>query len=135
MLIFGTLRSTSTDTLPISDLDGSIRIPDLPDAVSAFGTPLREGMLGRIDVVYTVDPTPQVLTAVAPGLTYDVVFAVGTTERDLPDTLAVELWAKTYRISSIEERMIWTDDTLSTVVELPLSPSGVLFQPIWELQP
>ncbi|WP_122261943.1 hypothetical protein [Ornithinimicrobium cerasi] len=134
VLVLGTLRSTAGTTLSASELGSSVRIRDLPGAADAFGTPLEDGLLPW-DSLWTLEPATVSLRAVAPGLTYDVGLHLTTTEQTVPAEIQVELYSKTYRESSLEDTMLWTDERRTAVVTVPTRRSGPVYLSSWEVLP
>lgn len=133
VVLVGTLRSTADTTLPASDLVGTLRVRALAEAADGFGTPLEDGVLPW-GALWTLEPATVTLAAVAPGLTYDVGLHLTTTADTVPDRLEVEVYAKTYRESSLESTMLWTDEERTAVVTVPVERSGPRWVSTWELQ-
>jgi hypothetical protein len=134
VVLVGTLRSTADSTLPASDLVGSVRVPGLPGAADGFGSPLEDGVLPS-GTLWTLEPATVNLGAVAPGLTYDVGLHLTTTADTVPAELEVEVYAKTYRQSSLESTMLWTDEERTAVVTVPAQRSGPVWVSSWEALP
>lgn len=138
ILILATLTTTDevTETTGASVLSGSLAVTaEGVELLDGYGSPLREGgQIPLVGTLFTLEPTAQALSGVAPGLSYDVGIHLTTTD-EVPDELRVELSTKTYRQSSVEEAMFWADETPSAVVMVPTEPSGPIFANPWALAP
>lgn len=135
LLLRAKVRTTATETVTVSVLANALRMRT-PGLATAYGTPLKEdGSLGLL-AAYEVEPTPQVVSGISPGLTYDLAIALSLpADAPVPPTLEVELLTQTWRQSSLESTMIWTDEAPTTVVEVPTRARGQIFTSVWELAP
>lgn len=140
LLVLGTLRTTAgaEATVPTSELGGSVvvRAVDGSDLGlgDSFGNPLEDGAFAPLGDVYSLEPTPQQLDAVPPGLAYDVALAL-TATGEIPEEIEVELSSKTLRLSSLDDTMIWADPAPVARVRVPTERSGPVFENVWDVAP
>ena len=133
VLLLGELRTTSTETVPISDLRSSI-VLHTPGLLDDTGTEVEAGSSPNFIYLYALDPTPQALTAVSPGLTYRVGLHLSTLG-PAPEEIELELMGKARRRSSLEDVQVWADETSVGRVSVPVEGSGPVFENIWSLLP
>lgn len=135
VLITGQLRTTHTETVPGRDFTTSVLLRT-PGLIDDTGEEVELGTAPHIAYLYVVEPTPQPLTAISPGLTYDfgmhLTMAAGQTP---PEEIELELQAKTHRQSSLDDGYLWTDPVTVTTVSVPTQRSGVIFESPWSLAP
>lgn len=133
VVVLATVRNTTDTTLLASELDRSLYIRGLPEGLDGLGSPLEDGRIRPQSSIYTLEPMTGELSALAPGITYEVGISLRTMSRTVPDEVQIEVHKKTYRLASIEERMLWTDEELLTVVTLPTERvTSRIFQHFYE---
>lgn len=135
VLLTGELRSTHTETITTRDFTSSVllRTPGLMDDT---GQEVEVGTAPNITSLYVVEPTPQPLTAISPGLTYG--FGMHLTMpagQDPPEQIELELQGKTHRQSMLDDTFLWTDPVTVSTVSVPTQPSGPIFESPWSLAP
>lgn len=133
VLLLGELRTTFTETVPVGDLRTSI-VLHTPGLRDDTGTEVEVGASPSFLHLYAVEPTPQPLTALSPGLSYRVGLHL-TTAGPPPEQVEVELLAKTRRQSSLEDVQVWADPTSVGRVAVPVEASPPVFESIWSLLP
>lgn len=139
LVVLGTLRTTEAvdETLLATELGtGSIVVrAEGIELLDGYGNPLKEGRVpSGMSLLYTTEPSTEMLTALAPGLTYQVALHLTTDAAQVPDTIELELAAKSRRMSSLEDIMLWTDPVHSATVVVPTERSGPVFKSVWELE-
>lgn len=138
IFVLGHLTTTAdvTETVTVGELRDSFHISAEGAELADFtGKPLTSGgTLPQVGTVYTLEPTPELLLSVPPGLGYDIGIHLTTTD-PVPDQLRVDLWTKTHRLSSVEDTMLWTDEVPGATVMVPTERSGPVFLHAWELEP
>ena len=135
MLITGQLRTTHTETVPSRDLTSSV-LMRTPGLIDDTGREVEVGAAPHITYLYVLEPTPQPLTAISPGLTYG--FGMHLTMpagQSPPEQIELELQGKTYRQSSLDDSYLWTDPVTVTTVSVPTQRSGPVFESPWSLAP
>ena len=136
VLVLGQLTTTSAETLSTGELRDSLWVRgDGIEVADPFGNVLPDGRFPGALSVHAVDRYARALTAVSPGLTYDVALHLTTTAPQLPETLELEVATKTYRLSSLDDRMLWTDGTSSATITVPTERSGPVYANIYSEEP
>lgn len=135
VLLTGQLRTTHTQTVPSRDFTDSVllRTPGLLDDT---GAEVEVGGAPSITYLYVVQPTPQPLTAISPGLTYDFGMHLRMPAGARPpEEIELELLGRTHRQSTLDDSLLWADPVTVTTVGVPTAPSGPVFDSPWSLAP
>lgn len=135
VLLTGELRTTHTETVTSRDFTSSVLLRT-PGLIDDGGIEVEVGTAPLITYLYALEPTPQPLTAISPGLTYafgmHLSMPAGQTP---PEEIELELQGKTYRLSSLDDSYLWADPVTVTTVSVPTERSGAIFESPWSLAP
>lgn len=135
VLLVGRISTTADETVPVSDLRHSI-VLRTGGLVDSTGREVEVGGAPSVVYLYGLEPTPQPLTGVSPGLTYPVgLHLTMPASATVPGQIEVELLGKTRRRSSLEGVEIWTDEVPVSTVSVPTEASGPVFESVWSLAP
>lgn len=135
VLVLGQLATTASETLGVGELRDSLWVrAEGIELGDPYGNVLPDGQFSGTVSVHTTGRFAQALSAVSPGLTYDVALHL-TTPDEMPETLELELATKTHRLSSLQDTMLWTDPVASATVVVPTERSGPVFENIWSVEP
>lgn len=129
LVLFLTLRNDSDATLLVSDLGlGLIEVRGVEEPVTSTGAPQPD--VTAWGEVYVGHEQPQSLSALGPGLEYEIVLHQAVSG-EAPEELEVDLYSRIYRQSSLDDSMLWTDGVLTTTVTVPVetSPTPIFTRP------
>lgn len=122
VLLFLTVRNDSDRTLPARELTtGLLEISGLDEPVTVTGSPQADVTLWS--EVYTDHEQPQTLVGLGPGLEHRVVLHQPASG-PAPEALTVEIHARTYRQSTLDDTMLWADPTPVTTVTVPVETAS-----------
>jgi hypothetical protein len=118
LLLLLTVRNDSDRTLPVSEVfRGLVEVRGPAELVTTTGHP--QAGVSAWSAVYTDHERPQPLAALGPGLEHQLLLHQPVSG-EAPETVSVDLLQRTYRQSSLDDTMLWTDGTLRTTVTVPV---------------
>lgn len=113
-----TVRNDSDRTLPVSEVyRGLVEVHGLEEPVTTTGQPQEE--VSAWSSVWTGADDPQALAALGPGLEHQLLLHQPVSG-PVPEQLTVDVLARTYRQSTLDDTMLWADPSLRTTVTVPV---------------
>ena len=122
LLVFGTVESTTDETLTEGELTQAVRLVDL-DGLERYASAPQ--IAEPADAVLA-DPVPHLaddatrMSTVSPGITYPVAWIWHRHERAVPETVRVQVRSFTFRQSTLQDTEGWLDPAPLTHLDLPV---------------